>query len=255
MTNVSNKNILASFLMCTNLYDKKFKDAVNSCLLQSIEDIELIIVVNGVNEDEKNKISNFCKDQRIVLLFSSAKYLAYNLNLGLQACRSNFIARIDADDVAHPMRIEKQIEYLNNNIDVAVCGSSYRLIDENNQIIKSVMLPSSNKQIRRKLIFSNPIAHPSVMFRKDIILSLGGYMGGKYAQDYDLWLRIMYETNYKFYNFTDCLIDYRTIGSDARRSREAYANVSAARWRQFVLTFNPAWLFSALIEFLKVISR
>ena len=255
MSSDTSTKIVASFLMCTNVFNYKFKDAVNSCLNQTIMDIELVLVINGVNKYDKEKISNFCQDERIVLIFSNARYLTYNLNLGLQYCNSNYVARMDSDDISHPQRIEKQIDYMYKNPSVAVCGSAYRLINNSNAIIGKVCLPVFDKQIRKKFYYSNPISHPSVMFKKDIILKVGGYMGGKYAQDYDLWLRVSRETDYQFHNLIDFLIDYRSSGAEARSSREAYSCVSSAQWHLFVLTLNPLWLFGSILNFIKILLR
>ena len=80
-------------------------------------------------------------------------------------------------------------------------------------------------------------------------------MGGKYAQDYDLWLRVARETNFEFRNLDEFLLDYRVAGAGARRSKEAYANVSMAQWRQFLLTSNPIWLAGAFLFFAKAVFR
>jgi len=252
---MNKSKVIVSFLMCTNAYNDKFIDALNSCLNQTISDLEVVLVVNGLGQSDREKIFNFCKDPRIVVIFSEAQYLTYNLNLGLEYCSANYVARMDSDDICDPRRVERQISFMNNNKSVAVCGSSYRLVNERNEILDTVHLPIENVKIRRALYYTNPIAHPSVMFRKDIILSLGGYMGGKYAQDYDLWLRVSNETNYQFHNLGEALIDYRSMGGNARYSREAYSYVSAAQWRLFAITLNPLWFFSSIYNFIRVLFR
>tara|TARA_B100000795_G_C22804619_1_gene444021 strand:- start:1284 stop:2045 length:762 start_codon:yes stop_codon:yes gene_type:complete len=243
--------VTVSFLMCTNCYDEAFKASVKSCLNQSIEDFELIIVVNGLDKKIQEKIRYFCKDEKIKLVFSNARYLSYNLNLGLNYCQSNYIARIDSDDISHPKRIEKQLSFLKKNSHVAVCGSAYQIIKNDGMVMQKVILPRTDAQIRRKLYFVNPISHPSVMFRKDAILSIGGYMGGRYAQDYDLWLRLANESKYSFHNLTDVLINYNHLGGSARSSKHAYASAAASQWRLFVLTLNPIWLISSLMSLTK----
>lgn len=248
-------SVLASFLMCTDTFDAKFKAAVTSCLEQNILEIELVIVVNGVSEAEKEKIRKFCHDDRIILIFSSIRYLSANLNIGLQHCKSEYVARMDSDDISHPDRIEQQVHFLNENKNVVVCGSGYRLIDDKNKFIKEIIPSKLHKNILWKLYFNNPIAHPTVMFRKNVIESLGGYMGGKYAQDYDLWVRVALDTNYEFHNIDKCLLDYRSTGSGARRSKEAYANVAMVQWRQFILTLNPIWFLASLFSILKLFLR
>jgi glycosyltransferase involved in cell wall biosynthesis len=244
-------NVTVSFLMCTNNFDEAFKESVNSCLNQTFKDIELVIVVNGVNENIRQKISNFCNKDRIKLIFSNASYLSYNLNLGLNHCKSNYIARMDADDVCHPSRIEKQLGFMQANKDIAVCGSSYQTFKEDGTILSKVNVPSSDHKIRLKLYFTNPMPHPSVMYRKDIILSIGGYMGGRYAQDYDLWLRLLNEGKYKFHNLPDVLLNYNHLGGKARKSKYAYASASSSQWQLFALTFNPIWLIASLFSLCK----
>jgi glycosyltransferase involved in cell wall biosynthesis len=244
-------NVDVSFLMCTNTFDEAFKESVNSCLNQSVRDIEIVIVVNGVDKNVRQQISNFCQEDKIKLVFSEAKYLSYNLNLGLNHCQSNYIARIDSDDTSHPQRIEKQLSFLKENSDVAVCGSAYQIKNDNGVVTKKVILPCFDSEIRRKLYFTNPLAHPSVMFRKDVILSIGGYMGGRYGQDYDLWLRLAKESSFRFHNLTDVLINYNHLGGGARKSKYSFASASAAQWRLFVLTFNPVWLVSSILSLAK----
>lgn len=255
MVEQCNLNVVASFLMCTNCFDTKFKNAVFSCLNQSVKNIELVIVANGLDAENKAKMISYCTDPRIILLFSPLRHLTANLNLGLLHCRSNYVARMDADDISHPERIEQQIKFLDQNNSVVICGSSYRLIDNEDKIVGNVVAPNSHKRIVRRFFFTNPISHPTVMFRKDIILNLGGYLGGKYAQDYDLWLRVARETNYEFRNLDEFLLDYRVTGAGARRSKEAYANVSMAQWRQFLLTSNPIWLVGSFLFFAKAVFR
>jgi|LWDU01.1.fsa_nt_gi glycosyltransferase involved in cell wall biosynthesis len=244
--------IEASFLLCTNVFNDEFKATVDSCLEQTIYDIEIIIIVNGVDDKIKWLVGKYCNiDKRIRVIQSNAMYLSFNLNIGLFYCRSNLVARIDVGDIALPERIQVQRDFMLKNVDVAVCGSAYKTIKNKKIGLKNYVMPIYHNQIQRRLYFSNPISHPSTMLRRDVVFSVGGYMGGRYAQDYDLWIRIMTETKYKLHNLERVLIYYEEMGGSARRSTYSYTSASSTQWRMFVLYFNPIWAISASISLLK----
>jgi glycosyltransferase involved in cell wall biosynthesis len=242
---------LCTILMCTNRYDKYFVDAVNSCIDQSLSRFEMIIVVNGVSDRDFLAIESFCIDERIRLIKSDANYLTYNLNLGLYLAKTDYVMRMDADDICMPQRLEFQLEYMMKHDEVIVCGCNYKSVDDKNNISSTVYYPEGDAEIRSHLYFSNPFVHPGVMLRRSHVLSIGGYMGGKYAQDYDLWIRAAFESSYKFYNIQKELLLYRSVGAEARSSKYSYAAVAATQMRMFVFTLNPLWLLCAMITFIK----
>jgi hypothetical protein len=163
---------------------------------------------------------------------------------------------MDGDDVAAPERLERQLNYMMDNPHIAVVGSDYRLIDAYGNEHGTVLLPKSDSEIRKALLWGNPICHPAVMFRRDVVRSQGGYLGGRNAEDYDLWLRICLSRKLKFANLPDLLLSYNVeSGGGARRSREAYANVAAAQFRNFIVSRDLRWLAAALVTALKALVR
>jgi cellulose synthase/poly-beta-1,6-N-acetylglucosamine synthase-like glycosyltransferase len=179
-------------------------------------------------------------------------FLNFSLSLGLHLARSEFIARMDADDVSHPERLEAQLTYMQANSDVAVLGSAYFLIDDQGCIHGKVDTHQSDFDIRRALRYGNPICHPSVMLRREAILAEGGYLGGKNAEDYDLWLRLAIGRRWRFANMSVPLLSYNVSPSgQARRSRAAYANVAGAQIRQFLLTRDIRWLIGSAVSMAK----
>ncbi len=246
-----------SILICADKFDKYFKQAIYSCLNQTFTDFEIILVVNGVSKENQYKFIAFSnKYECIKLYFTDIHCLTYALNFGLDKCSGIYIARMDADDIAYSERLEKQVLFMDKNPDIAICGTFYELIDENNKKIKEVKLPVSDADIRRALYWSNPLSHPSAIIRSNILKKFCGYIGGIYAQDYDLWLRLSLDTTIKFYNINEILLGYRKVNSGmARRSKLAYANDASYCLRNFLLTGNILWLLGSFVFILKMLIR
>lgn len=245
---------VVSWLICSNCSNQLLKEALASCLNQTYEDFEIIFVANGPNADEIAwQVNNwFGQDARVRVHATPVNYLNFSLNLGLHYARGTFIARMDADDISYPDRLLYQVGYLTQNSGVSILGSFYDLIDENNAVIGSVKLPIEDEKIRATLTYRNPICHPSVMLRRDILIKSGGYLGGLYAEDYDLWVRLSNIDSINFHNFPKALIGYRTFGSGARGTKLAYGTQLSTQVRQFVLGYGVKWLFGALMTFFKL---
>lgn len=239
-----------SWLLCTHREDALLHRAVESCLGQTLKDFELLLVVNGPEvENLFLKLSEvYASDARIRIIRTDVHLLNFSLSLGLHLARSPFVARMDADDISHPYRLERQLSYMQAHPDVVVLGSNCDLINENSEVVGHTTNPSDDQDIRRSLRYRNPICHPTVMFRREAILAMGGYLGGKHAEDYDLWVRMANNTSWRFANLPESLLSYNASpAGQARRSRAAYANVAVAQWREFLITRDPRWLMGAVI--------
>jgi hypothetical protein len=158
---------------------------------------------------------------------------------------------MDADDISYTDRIAEQVKFLECNPDVSVCGANFDLIDGDGNQIQQTNMPTSNKEIRRLLYFQNPICHPTVMYRRKDVILVGGY-ASKYAEDYDLWIRLLGCPGIIFANLPKVLVGYRTpVVSQARRSKRAYVEISGAQLRCFILTLNPKWIAGSVLSALK----
>lgn len=241
----------AAWLICTHREDELLYRAIQSCLTQTVNDFDLHLIVNGPNADQivPKLTKAYAHDERVKVVGTPIHLLNFSLSLGLHLARSPFIARMDADDVADPRRLEMQLAYMEANDDVAVLGSSYLLIDNNNAVHGKVDLPETDQAIRKALRFGNPICHPSVMLRRDAVLAEGAYLGGKNAEDYDLWLRLAMGQKWRFANLPLPLLSYNiSLEGQARKSRTAYANVAGAQLRQFLLTRDIRWLIGVAVS-------
>jgi glycosyltransferase involved in cell wall biosynthesis len=129
------------------------------------------------------------------------------LNLGLEKSNADFIARIDSDDIMFPGRISTQLDFLMSNPDHVCVGSSLEIFGAGMKK-KIKKYPSQHKKIVKHLTYQNAIAHPSVMYRKDSVLAVGGYRRiFEGAEDYDLWFRL--SKIGKLYNLKQPLTRYR----------------------------------------------
>jgi len=196
---------LVSVLMSVYNNEKYILDSIKSIIKQSYKNIE-IIIINDCSDDKSRELIRSFNDSRIKLYDNKKNIgLTKSLNKGIKKCRGKYIARIDADDIMHPKRIEKQVEFMEKKNKVAVLGTALTLIDENNKIIGKRDYPVN--KIKRIILRRNPLAHPSVMIRKNMLPKKGYDERLKTAQDYDLWLRINKKN--KIANLSEYLLKYR----------------------------------------------
>ena len=255
---VPEKTPSVSWLLCTHVADEQLHLALKSCLHQTFTDFELLVVANG---DAAEIIAAQIKqwvglDSRLRIFTTEVRHLPFSLSLGLHHARADLVARMDSDDLSKSDRLQRQVNYMRSHPDVAVLGSCYEMIDSSGQVQQKVNLPLDDINIRKVLRWRNPICHPTVMFRKDVILRAGGYVGGLQAEDYDLWVRLATDQNVKFANLPEIYLSYRAIGAGpARGARAAYASVAGAQVRAFLMGGGIGWLFGAMATILKLILK
>lgn len=185
-------------------------ESIESILNQTLREFEFIIILDGPSENEKKIIKEYMNvDSRIILIENKTnRGLAYSLNKAIAHSNSEFIARMDGDDISDLRRLEKQYSVMTENPQIDILGTNAEIIDENSNITGNKEYPENDFEIK-KILWANPIIHPSVMFKKDKILSIGGYDDSLLRrQDYELWFRSAHN-NLTFYNIQEKLIKYR----------------------------------------------
>jgi len=172
--------------------EKYLNEAIESILNQTYKDFEFLIINDG-STDNSVKIIESYNDPRIHLVHNEKNLkLIASLNKGLNIAKGEYIARMDCDDVSLPDRLLKQVQYLDNHPDVGVLGCGTKNVDENLNTISEPERPLTYLQNKWKLLFSSTLMHPSVMYRKELILKYGGYSHEFiHAEDYDLWSRLI----------------------------------------------------------------
>jgi len=184
-------------------------DAVGSILAQTFRDFELIAIDDGSTDASWDTIDRFARaDSRVTALRQANAGMVTALNRGLSLARGELIARMDQDDVAHPERFVRQLAFVDAHPDVSVVGSAVTLIGKAGERIRDVDYPSTPDAISEFLERGSPLAHPAVMMRRDAVRAVGCYRAAyRYAEDYDLWLRMA--EKYRLANLPDRLLRYR----------------------------------------------
>lgn len=182
---------LVSILMPVYNAESHLGEALDSMLNQSY-DIQEFIIIDDASDDNSSAIlaDYAAKDKRIILTRNMTNLgVTKSLNIGLNQCRGEFIARMDADDISEPNRIREQVSFLESNPEVGLVGSYYTTIEDAPRVIKP---PCSHQNIREKLLLGNCIGHPTIMFRKSLITEHQIiYPNIAYAQDYEFYAQFI----------------------------------------------------------------
>lgn len=242
-----------SVLICARNAEQYVAEAVRSVLSQTFGDIEVLVIENG-STDGTWDVLNRETDSRLRLIRSDIPQLTFNLNLGLAHASAELVARMDADDIASPDRLGQQVQAMNEDAGVGVLGSWFDVFGEGVPTA-TIELPTEDRDIRKALPFRFAICHPTVMFRRKLVIELGGYEGLRFCEDLDLWLRMSRLPSVKFKNISKSLLRYRVHKRQARGSREAYAATSGTLLREGLMSGRIAPLAGAAWSWAKFSAR
>jgi hypothetical protein len=167
-------------------------EAIDSVLAQTLPDFELIAVDDASQDGSRAVLERFARaDSRIRFVVNDRNLgTSGALNRGWQLARSPYIARMDADDVALPGRLARQVDFLDTRPPVAAVGGTAIMIDGNGRRVSCKPSPTSHRAIRSTLLRHNCLSHPSMTIRRSALEAVGGYRFRCAAEDYDLWLRL-----------------------------------------------------------------
>lgn len=184
-------------------------EAVASILDQTFTDLEFIIVNDGSSDGSEAVIRSFA-DPRIKLISQTNQGISGALNSGLAVARGEFIARQDADDISLPQRLAKQVAFLRAHPKVGLLGTWTTIVSEDNAPVGAMEHPTEDAHLRFAVLFDTPFAHPTVMFRRDILESVGGYdIAPNIFEDFNMWSRMMAHT--RGANLPEHLVRYRLL--------------------------------------------
>jgi len=219
-----NSKALISVVMSVYNGELYLDEAIQSILTQTYSKFEFIIIDDGSTDNSLEIIKKYKKeDSRIVLISRENRGLIYSLNEGIFLAKGKYIARMDADDISTHNRFKEQCTFMEEHKEVGVCGSFVELFYENNNT-KHWTFPTKNDELKTRLLFSVPVAHPSVLIRKSIIdkYSLVYEEEYKNAEDYAFWLEF---SNYtKFANINQVLLKYRYLEVSVSRQADKSKN-------------------------------
>ncbi len=198
-----------SVLMSVYNGERYLRSAIESVLSQSFADFEFIVIDDGSTDSSHQILEEMArKDARLKLFRQENHGLVASLNRALMTAEAPYVARMDADDISHHDRFAMQHQRLESQPDIAVLGGSVRLIAETGQPLSIVRYPKSPGAAFYRQPGFNPIPHPAVMARTEILRGLGGYSPlYPQAEDYALWIKAA--GMFRLANLPDIVLDYR----------------------------------------------
>lgn len=219
--------------------------ALQSLADQTLADYEGIAVDDGSTDQTGALLDAWAAcDPRWRVLHLPHGGILPALNAGLEVCQAPLVARMDADDLSHPQRLQKQAAYLDTHPETSVVGclvagfpagqvrQGFRLyMDWLNSLV-------TDAEIRREMFVEAPLAHPSVMYRREVVAQVGGYQERGWAEDYDLWLRL-YLAGAGFAKIPETLLEWRECPERLTRTDSRYSLENFLRAKAFYLAQGP----------------
>lgn len=227
--------IIPVYNVDTIILSKSFESITN----QTFRNFEAIIIDDSTKIETSQFCIKYCKfDNRFQYIRPEKKMGLVNaLNLGIKNSNFDLVARFDSDDICNLDRLYKQITFMKNNQEIDVLGGNIEVINSKDDYLYTRKYPIKHRDIARSMHIICPIAHPTVLYKKEVIVNNGYYDNNfKYAEDIDLWLRLL-STGVKFANLNIPLIKYRQ--DTLVRNKDHYKYFLKARRKNFSLKYLP----------------
>ena len=178
-------------------------ETIESIINQSFKNWELIIVDDKSEDDTVLRIEPFLSDKIKLLKNKYNEGVSACLNKAIKFSEGKYIARMDSDDISVVDRLEKQVEFLNKNEEISICGAYMKSFNTSRKFYYS----STHDQILINLLFGSPIASPTVMFKKEIFNEFSFNEDLRFSEDYEFWSRALFK--FKAHNLPKVLVYYR----------------------------------------------
>jgi glycosyltransferase involved in cell wall biosynthesis len=224
-------NPKVSVIMAAYNAEKYIAKAIESILLQTFRDLELIIVNDASTDGTLGIAKRYGEKDVRIRLIDLVQNVGTNhaKNKALSIARGKYIAILDNDDIALPDRIEKQFNYLELHKDIFLIGSAAKIIDETGMTVGASHPITRIKKLKQTLVYKNAIYHPTVMYRNDGLRYRNVPYG---AEDYDLYLRILSRGD-SLANLPDVLCLYRVVSTSLSRMNAGKIAITAEKVREF----------------------
>lgn len=236
--------VISVLMPCYNVA-ATIDEALSSLQRQSLQDFEAVLVDDGSTDDTLNHLGAWAdSDQRFKVIGLPHQGIIPALNAGLSACRSDYIARMDADDRSTPDRLRQQVDMLIAQPELALVSSLVKGFPETSLRVEfrvyidwlNALL--TDDDIKQAMFVKSPLAHPSVAYRRTWVDQVGGYQDHGWAEDYDLWLRL-YLAGANFGKAPLVLLEWRDHPRRLTHTDERYSKQSDLRLKAYYLLKGP----------------
>lgn len=214
-----------------SLYDKENPEylgpSINSMLNQTVKPDEIVLVLDGpINDVLKSIVDDYVikfPDIMKVVQLEDNIGLGLALNEGISQCRNNLIARMDTDDISYPSRIELQLIEFEKNPSLDIVGAlTNEFYDSPDKVVSSRIVPEMHEEIVKFSKRRSPFNHPTVMYKKEAVVSAGGYRDILRNEDLDLFARMLSKGS-KAKNIQHPLLYFRS-NEDSYKRRKSWTN-------------------------------
>lgn len=248
-----------SVLMCVYFKDNStfFEEALKSIINQTVIPNEINIICDGPLTDELYRIINIYKNNySFINMYEIEKNVGHGeaRKYGIEKCKYDLIALMDADDISVKDRFEKQIKVFENNKNIHVVGGQiYEFIGEKENIVGKRELPELDTDIKKYMKKRCPMNQVTIMFNKKAVIQSGNYIDWYCEEDYYLWIR-MVQHNYNFYNIQSNLVFVR-VGNEMYGRRGGFKYYKSEKRIQKYMLKNkiinfPIYFYNIAIRFL-----
>lgn len=225
--------------------EKTLASAIESIVNQTDPGWELVMVDDGSDDQSAQIIGEWSsRDDRINPVYTPHRGIVSALNTGIKHSSGKYLARMDADDIALPERLEKQRIYLDENTDIGIVSCKVKHLGDKKEkagyarYVQWINSLISHEEIALNRFIESPLAHPSVMFRRKIVDRFGGYRDGTFPEDYELWLRWL-QKGVRAEKIPDVLLKWRDEPERLSRTHQRY---SVEAFYQTKARYLASWL-------------
>lgn len=229
------------FSILMSLYFKEKPEyldiSLRSVFTQSLKPDQVVLVLDGPITKELSDVVEKYKFYSSLEVYPQTKNngLSTALNIGLEYCRNEIVFRMDTDDICYSNRFEKMLSLFKSNPELELAGSFATMINQKGEELHLMTTPCTEKEIRR-LVWTCPFIHPTVVFKKSAIQKVGGYNpnSGPRQDDYELWFRCI-QHGLRCQNLSETLLYYRFFYDSLTKN-----NIKVGWWR-FKVGLRGAW--------------
>ena len=208
-----------SVIMAAHDAERHLRLAVESIVRQTVDDLELVVIDDGSRDSTPERLAGVSDPRLVVLTNEEQQGLAAALNRGIDHARGRYLARIDADDVAMPRRLERQLARIRAAPGTAILGTYVCALEDGGRLGGVQTMPQTPTAVRWHVLFSSPFFHPSVLLDREILERDGSRYDPRFleSEDYDLWSHLLAGTDGA--NVAEPLVLYRVHPGQASQRR------------------------------------
>ena len=244
--------MMEKYSVLLSLYKKEHPEylrlALDSMINQTIAPDEIVLVEDGPLTDELYAVVEEYKERLRIVINEKNLGLGLALNEGLKECRNELVARMDTDDISKPDRCEKQLKRFEEKPELDIVGSHIdEFVGTPNNVISQRRVPTSSEAIYEYAKKRSAFNHPTVMFRKRVVMTEGGYLDLKRNQDVELFGRMLFH-GHKAENIDEALLWFRSSDELAAR-RKSWENT-----KSYIATIKKFWKmgYSSFTDYITV---